>query len=116
MYAYNTQVYRTTNIAPFELVFSKAPKSIALKAQASLEELETSRKYYLKWQSWLESLIEQTSKSFRKEQARYQRNFDARLRRPRYEIYSYSFACLRKKQGIVGEPKNKLAKMATGPY
>ncbi|CDF32470.1 unnamed protein product [Chondrus crispus] len=31
-FAYNTQVHRTTNIAPFELVLARAPRSIALQA------------------------------------------------------------------------------------
>lgn len=48
-FAYNAQVHRPTNIALFELVLSKAPKSIALQAQPALKGFEPSRKYYLKW-------------------------------------------------------------------
>ena len=47
-YAYNTQVHRTTNIAPFELVLAWAPRSIALQAQPQLEQFGSSRAYYLK--------------------------------------------------------------------
>ena len=95
-YAYNTQVHRTTNIAPFELVLARAPRSLALQAEPTLEEFSSSRAYYLKWQSWLESLMRSADKSLRKEQGRYKRNFDARLRRPKYDIPSGSYVFLRK--------------------
>ena len=55
-------------------------------------------------------------KSRRKEQARYRRNFDARLRKPKYDIPSGSYVFLRKEQGTASEPKQKLAQVATGPY
>ena len=55
-------------------------------------------------------------KSLRKEQARYKRNFDARLRKPKYYIPSGSYVFLRKEQGTGSEPKHKLAQVATGPY
>ncbi|CDF36784.1 unnamed protein product [Chondrus crispus] len=115
-FAYNTQVHRTTNIAPFELVLARAPRSIALQAQPSLEGFSSNRAYYLKWQSWLESLIKGAGKSLRKEQARYKRNFDARLRKSKYDIPSGSYVFLRKEQGTATEPKHKLAQVATGPY
>ena len=54
-------------------------------------------------------------KSLRKEQGRYKRNFDARLRRPKYDIPSGSYVFLRKEQGTASEPKHKLAQVATGP-
>ena len=104
------------NIAPFELVLARAPRSIALQAQPQLEQFGSSRAYYLKWQSWLESLMRTTDKSLRKEQAKYKRNFDARLRKPKYDIHVGSYVFLRKEQGTATEPKHKLAKVATGPY
>ena len=55
-------------------------------------------------------------KSLRKEQARYKRNFDARLRKPKYDIPVGSYVFLRKEQGTATEPKHKLAQVATGPY
>ncbi|CDF34164.1 unnamed protein product [Chondrus crispus] len=114
--AYNTQVHRTTNMAPFELVLARAPRSIALQAQPSLEGFSSNRAYYLKWQSWLESLMKGADRSLRKEQARYKRNFDARLCKPQYEIPPWSYVFLRKEQGTASEPKHKLAQVATGPY
>ena len=115
-YAYNTQVHRTTNIAPFELVLAQAPGSLALQAEPKLEEFSSSRAYYLKWQSWLESLMRSADKSLRKEQGRYKRNFDVRLRRPKYDIPAGCYVFLRKEQGTASEPKHKLARVATGPY
>ena len=55
-------------------------------------------------------------KSLRKEQARYKRNFDARLRKPKYDIPSGFYVFLRKEQGTASEPKHKLAQVATGLY
>lgn len=57
-----------------------------------------------------------TNKSLRKEQARYKRNFDVRLRKQKYEIPVGSYVFLRKEQGTATEPKHKLAQVATGPY
>ena len=57
-----------------------------------------------------------TDKSLRKEQARYKRNLDARLRKPKYGIPVGSYVFLRKEQGTATEPKHKLAQVATGPY
>ena len=57
-----------------------------------------------------------TDKSLRKEQARYKRNFDSRLRKPKYDIPVGSYVFLRKEQGTATEPKHKLAQVATGPY
>ena len=54
-------------------------------------------------------------KSLRKEQARYKRNFDARLRKPKYDIPSGSYVFL-KEQGTASEPKHKLAQVAIGSY
>ena len=115
-FAYYTQVHRTTNIAPFELVLARAPSSIALQAQPHLEHFGSSKAYYLKWQSWLESLMRTTDKSLRKEQARYKRNFDARLRKPKYDLPVGSYVFLRKEQGTATEPKHRLAQVAMGPY
>ena len=56
------------------------------------------------------------NRSLRKEQARYKRNFDARLRKPKYDIPVGSYVFLRKEQGTATEPKHKLAQVATGPY
>ena len=55
-------------------------------------------------------------KSLRKEQARYKRNFDARLRKPKYDIPVGSYVSLRKDQGTATELKHKLAQVATGLY
>lgn len=60
--------------------------------------------------------MEQTDKSLRKEQARYKRDFDAYLRKTRYEIPVSSFSFLLKEQGTADEPKHKLVRVATGPY
>ena len=60
--------------------------------------------------------MKSADKSIPKEQARYKRNFDARLRKPNYDIPAGSYVFLRKEQGTATEPKHKLAQVATGPY
>lgn len=60
--------------------------------------------------------MEKTRKSIQKEQARYKRNFDARLRKLRHEISKGAFLFLRKEQGTAEEPKYKLVRVAAGTY
>ena len=55
-------------------------------------------------------------KSLHKGHERHKRNFDARLRRLKYNIPSGSYDFLRKEQGTASEPNQKLAQVATGPY
>ena len=55
-------------------------------------------------------------KGLRKEHAWYERIFDSRLRKPKYDVPEGSYVFLRKEQGIVSEPKHKLAQVATGRY
>lgn len=60
--------------------------------------------------------MEQTDKSLQKEQARNKRNFDACLRKSRYNTPKGSFVFLRKEQGTAKESKHKLVRVATRPY
>ena len=110
---YNTEVHRTTNIAPFELLLARAPRSLTLQARSQLEQFGSPRAYHLRWQSWLGSLMRTANKSLRKEKARYKRNFDARLRKPKYDIPIGSYVFLRKEQGTATEPKHKWPRVRT---
>lgn len=56
------------------------------------------------------------NRSLRNEQPQYKQNFEARLRELTYEILEGSYVFLRKYQGIVGEPKHKLARFFTGAH
>lgn len=55
-------------------------------------------------------------KSLGKEHARYKLNFDARLRKPKYEIPAGSYVFLLMEQSTAIEPKRRLAYVATSPY
>ena len=55
-------------------------------------------------------------KSLGKEQARDRRDFDSRLRKPKYDIPMGSYVFPRKEHGTDTEPNHKLAHVATGPY
>ena len=54
--------------------------------------------------------------SLRKEQGWYKRNFDASLRRPKYDILSRPCVFFRKEHGTASDLKHKLAHVATRPY
>lgn len=70
-YAYNTQVHRTTKLAPFELVISRAPSSLSIQAQPTIEDCGSAAKFHTKWQKWLESLISTAQTSLAKEPAAF---------------------------------------------
>ena len=101
---------------PFELVLARAPRRLALQAQPKMEEFSSSRAYYLKWQLWVKRLMRSTDKSLGKKQVRYKCNFDARLRKPKYDIPVGFYLFFRKEQGTATEPKHKLAQVASNPY
>ena len=115
-YAYNTQVHRTTSFAPFELVLSRTPCALALQAQPTIEQCGSSSQYYTKWMSWLESLMSTAKNSMNREQDRYRRNFDQRLRRHKQDIRPGSFVFVRKEYSNKSERKHKLAPIADGPF
>ena len=78
-YAYKCQLQTSTDLAPFDLVFSKPPGPIAMQAQTA--EPTMARDFTAKWKIWLEKSLKEASKHFSSEQERYNRNYDKRLRK-----------------------------------
>lgn len=70
-YAYIDQPHRPTSVAPFELVLSKPPGPIKLKALPSREEPKGGFKR--KWKSWLHERMEKTKKRLGNGQNRYRK-------------------------------------------
>lgn len=105
-----------TNIAPFELKFSRTPKSIALQSQPTLEGSASAKRYHLRGTSWFKSLMISTSKqSIDIEQALCKLNYDSRVRKPLYEIPGASFVFLSKETSSTKVKQHKLSPMATDP-
>lgn len=82
----------------------RAPKSLTLPGEPTVEEFTSSKKYHFKWQLRYQSLMENSDKNLRMEQARYKRNLNSRLRKPNYDIPVGSYIFLRKKRGTKEEP------------
>ena len=81
-YAYNTSVHRTTGTTPFDLVLSRVPPDFATTHRAGPKgpSEAAARDDYIQR---LEQALSKAKASLQRTQARYKRNFDARLRRRR---------------------------------
>lgn len=79
-FAYNTQVYQTTGVSPFELVLSRTPPPVALESQATLGNFPSVGDYRQKWKQWLAKLVPAARKSMARAQAACKKDFKARLR------------------------------------
>ena len=115
-YAYNTQVHRITNHAPFELVLSRSPQALVMPPKSVGIPDDTPTLYYQRWRSWLETTISAARSSLAKGQKKYQRNFNARTRIPRNTLGVGSFVFVRKEFFDKENKKHKLAPIADGPY
>ena len=81
-YAYNTQAHASTMLAPFELVLSRPPPAISIESRPTMDAADDAYTYRERWKYWLTQLMSTASAELEKRQARYKRNFDARLRLP----------------------------------
>ena len=113
-YAYNCQPHTSTSVAPFELVLSKPPGPLALKPMPTTEEPRGDFKQ--KWKHWLQDTMLKTKERLTKAQARYKKNFDARLRKQRENITVDDYVYLRVERKDPTEHRHKLAAIAEGPY
>lgn len=115
-YAYNTQVHKTTGLAPFELVLSRPPTHLALEKIPEQGPETTAKDTYGIWLSRLRSLMSTARKEMHASQARYKRDFDKKVRLPRERITKGVRVFVRKDHNPANEPSHKLAPIATGPY
>ena len=115
-YAYNTQAHGSTMVAPFELVLSRPPPALSIEARPTIGATEDTRSFRSRWINWLSSLVSTAKGELAKTQARYKRNFDARLRLPVQEIRKGLFVFVRRDHTPRTESRHKLAPVADGPF
>ena len=115
-YAYNTQAHASTMLAPFELVLSRPPPVISIESRPTMDAADDAYTYRERWKYWLTQLMSTASAELEKRQARYKRNFDARLRLPVQRISEGSFVFLRRDHTPRTESRHKLAPVADGPF
>ena len=114
-YSYNTQVHRVTSCTPFELVLSRPPSSLVLAPEPGGTIGEAPKSYLQRWKVWLHNLVSSARQSISKEQKRYQRNFNARVRPISQDLAPGSHVFVRKEHhGRDGH--HKLSPVAEGPY
>ena len=114
-YAYNTQAHASTMLAPFELVLSRPPPAISIESRPTMDAADDAYTYRERWKYWLTQLMSTASAELEKRQARYKRNFEARLRRPVQQISEGSFVFVRRDHTPKTESRHKLAPVANGP-
>ena len=115
-YAYNTQAHASTMLAPFELVLSLPPPAISIESRPTIFSADDAYTYRERWKYWLTQLMSTASAELEKRQARYKRNFDARLRLPVQQISEGSFVFLRRDHTPRTESRHKLAPVADCPF
>lgn len=115
-YEYNTQIYRTMNIEPFELVLSRPQPHLALEEKPLLEVRISTRDSYMAWLRKFRILMATAKKHMIKAQELYKSDFDHRDRLPRQRVRICSHAYMRKDYSSTEETNHKLAQLATGPH
>eukprot|EP00171_Calliarthron_tuberculosum_P008354 IDg8354t1 len=119
-FAYNTQVHRSTGVAPFDLVLSRPPGPITMKVEQSLEDSKSHGHAKLQFLAQMRRLVGQSQATLAKAQARYKRDFDKRVR-PSAHIEVGDQIYL-ERQGPVAnaapgdKQRHKLQSKADGPY
>ena len=101
-------------MAPFDLVLSRPPGPLALKAQPTT--LKDSVDYKTRWKAWLEKTLSEASAKLRSSQDRYKRNYHKRLRKDREVINPGLYVFLRTEKKDNKDSRHKLAPLAEGPY
>ena len=115
-YAYNTQAHASTMLAPFEFVLSRPPPTLSIESRPTMDAADDAYTYRERWKYWLTQLMSTASAELETRQARYKRNFDARLRLPVQQINEGSFVFLRRDHTPRTESRHKLAPVADGPF
>ena len=122
-YAYNMQVHRSTGTTPFDLVLSRHPPPLLVE-EDMLEHVphesardRRARISYAKQEflTKLRELVAKASQNLARTQARYKRNFDARIRQRLKDIQPGAFVY--REIPVFPEGVNpKLAQPVDGPY
>ncbi len=114
-FAYNCQPHSATAIAPFELVLSRPPPSLAFNNQPRFSS-DNPNDFANRWRAWLKKTLVEAKTKLDAAQARYKKNFDARLRRQTEKIRKEDSVFLRVERRSEKDVRHKLAAVAEGPF
>lgn len=101
---------------PFVLVIPRPSPALELKLEEHTERSNTAKEARDTWKSWLETDLRKTKGKLDQTQARYKRNYEARLRRQTEEIAPEDWVYLHVERGDERKYRNKLSAVAEGPY
>lgn len=119
-FAYNTQVHRSTGVAPFDLVLSRPPGSVTIKPEKDMHDAPPPSHAKAQFVAHMRRLVQQSRGVLAKAQGRYKRDYDKRVR-PQAPITAGDRVYLeRQGPGPTAEPgersRHKLSPKADGPY
>lgn len=112
-YMYNYRPHMLTSVAPLELVLSKPLGPIALKTMPLREELQGDFKR--EWKHWLQDTLKKTKERLDKARARYNNDYNARLRMQAEVIRADDYEYLWVERKNPTYHKHKLEPVAKGP-
>lgn len=119
-FAYNTQVHRSTNMAPFNLFLSQSPPSVAIQAETTPSESFSRDQARLQFLSQIRKLVTQSRSSLAKAQEKYKKYFDRHVR-PLAKVATGDMVYLERQASSSQETgrkkrRHKLSPKADGPY
>ena len=80
-YGYNTQVHRSTGVAPFDLVLSRPPTHLAVENTEQMDKDSLShRQQQSRFLQRIAALMNTASEKIKLAQMRYKADFDAHIR------------------------------------
>lgn len=127
-YAYNAQIYRSTNIAPFGLVpylLPIGPPTVSepISLPSNLSNPLSATRLFTLLISYINSMNSTTTANIYKSQSRYKADYNYRMQ-PHKEIQNFQFVLVERAPNttlspadrMAGDFLSKLLPKATGPY
>lgn len=105
--------HATTSVDPLELVLAKPPGPITLKPMTSREEPKGHVRSM--WKNWLQDTLKKAKDLLDKDQARYKKNYNARLRKKSEVIHEEYYVYLRVERKNRNDHRHKLAPVSKEP-
>ena len=114
-YAYNCQPHTTTSLAPFELVLSRPPPVLAVPSRSRIRA-KNAPEALTQWRTVLRKSIRDAKAEMKKNQDRYKRKFDKRLRKQNENIVTGDSVFVRREIRDDNLTRHKFAPLADGPF
>ena len=116
-YGYNCTVHTATKCTPFELMLTQPPPPLALARAEAVDHSDlTVQNVKERLLARLSSLLNTAADAMSAAQARYKKDFDARVR-PSPHTYSVGDLVLVRREAVrLGESYHKLLPPSTGPH